>query len=218
VCLVGVWDTLGVRVDALVFDLDGTLWDTCETCAIAWNAVVARLGIAYRTMTAADVRAVAGRPHLDAIRAAFPGLGEGDVVRLTEATAVADNEAIARDGGAVYPGVREHVPALARRVPLLIVSNCQRGYVETFLGWSGLGAHFADFECWGNTGRTKAENLGAIVARNRLRAPFFIGDTEGDRSAAEANGVPFVHVTWGFGDVARPDFRVDRFEEIARLV
>jgi phosphoglycolate phosphatase len=207
-----------VRPDAIVFDLDGTLWDTCATCALAWNEVVASLGIAHRPIVAADVRAVAGQPHLDGVRRAFPGLAEPDVVRIAEATAVADNEAIARAGGLVYPGVREHVPALARRLPLMIVSNCQQGYVETFLRWTGLGAHFTDFECWGNTGRSKAENLGTVIARNGLRALLFVGDTEGDRSAAEANGVPFVHVTYGFGDVARCEHRVDRFADLVALV
>jgi phosphoglycolate phosphatase len=196
----------------------GTLWDTCETCAVAWNDVLVRLGIDYRIMTAADVRAVAGRPHLEGIRRAFPGLDERDVVRVAQATALADNEAIARDGGFVYPGVREHVPELARRLPLMIVSNCQSGYIETFLAWTGLAPHFVDFECWGNTGDTKAENLGSVIARNRVRYPLFIGDTEGDRVAADENGVRFVHVTWGFGEVARCDQRVDRFAEIAALI
>ncbi len=207
-----------VTPDAIIFDLDGTLWDTCETCAVAWNAEVARLGIAYRTMTEADVRNVSGRPHLEAIRASFPGLVEVDVVRLCEATAIADNVAVARDGGTLYPGVREHVPALARRVPLMIVSNCQSGYVETFLAWSGLGACFVDFECWGNTGATKAENLGAVIARNRLRAPLFVGDTEGDRSAADANGVRFVHVGWGYGTVDRCHRRIHHFAELGSLL
>jgi phosphoglycolate phosphatase len=206
-----------VRPDALVFDLDGTLWDTCETCAIAWNAELARLGIVYRPMTAADVRAVSGQPHVAAIRAAFPGLAEPDVVRLAEATAIADNDAVARDGGMLYPGVREHVPEIAQRLPLMIVSNCQRGYIETFLAWSGLAAAFGDFECWGNTGATKAENLRAVIARNRLRAPLFVGDTEGDRSAADANRVGFVYASYGFGTVDRYDHRIDRFAELLEL-
>ena len=204
--------------DALIFDLDGTLWDTCETCAVAWNAEVARLGIVYRTMTAADVRGVSGQPHLQAIRTAFPGLTEADVVRLYDATAIADNEAVARDGGVLYPGVGEHVPELARRLPLMIVSNCQRGYIETFLAWSGLAACFGDFECWGNTGTTKAANLGAVIARNRLRAPLFIGDTEGDRSAADENRVGFVWASYGYGTVDRYDHRIDRFADVVALL
>ena len=107
---------------------------------------------------------------------------------------------------------------LFRLFALMIVSNCQSGYIETCLGWTGLGPHFVDFECWGNTGDTKAENLRLVIARNRVRDPLFIGDTEGDRAAADENGVRFVHVTWGFGAVERCDQRLDRFAEIAALI
>ncbi len=205
--------------DALVFDLDGTLWDTCGTCADAWNRVLAQLGIVRPVpVTANDVRAISGMPHYDGIRRAFPDLTDEQALRVGELTAEEDNRAIAAHGGILYPGVREHLPRLAARVPLFIVSNCQRGYIETFRAWSGLDAHFVDHECWGNTGASKADNLRAIVARNRLSRPLFVGDTEGDRAAAEANGIPFVHVTYGFGTVARCDHRIDRFAELATLL
>ena len=204
--------------DALIFDLDGTLWDTCETCADAWNPVLARLGIAHRQMTAADVRAVAGLPHLEAIRRAFPGLTESQILELAGATAEADNEAVARHGGTLYPGVREHVLMLCQRVPLLIVSNSQQGYIETFLAWSRLAACFTDFECWGNTGRTKSENVAELVRRNRLSRPLLVGDTDGDREAAEANGLRFVYASYGFGSVPRYDHRIEYFADLVSLV
>lgn len=207
-----------MRPDALIFDLDGVLWDTCGTCADAWNRVLARLGIVRKPVVAADVRAVSGMPHLDGIRRAFPDLSEENVVRVAEATAEEDNLAVGTHGGVLYAGVREHVPLLSARLPLMIVSNCQRGYIETFLAWSGLGPHFVDRECWGNTGRMKPDNLAAVIRRNRLDRPLFIGDTEGDRAAAEANGVPFVHATYGFGTVARSDHRIDRFEDLTALL
>ncbi len=64
------------RRDALILDLDGTLWDTCDACAGAWNRVLGRLGIAHRPITAADLRSVAGRPHTEGIRRVFPDLSE----------------------------------------------------------------------------------------------------------------------------------------------
>jgi phosphoglycolate phosphatase len=207
-----------VGSDALIFDLDGTLWDSNATCAAAWNRVLARLAIPYRRIEAGDVRAVAGKPHLEAIRAVFHDLDEPRIQRISAETEREDNLAIAEHGADVYPGVRELVPRLRRRVPLFIVSNCQKGYIEVFLTWSGLGVHFVDFECWGNTGASKSENLRSVIERNGLRAPLFIGDTEGDRAAARDNGVGFVHASYGFGHVVDCDHRITRFDELEGLL
>ncbi|MGH7306843.1 MAG: HAD family hydrolase, partial [Candidatus Rokuibacteriota bacterium] len=91
------------------------------------------------------------------------------------------------------------VRRLCARYPLFIVSNCQSGYIETFFQWSRLGGCFRDFECWGNTGLSKTENLRVLVDRNELRQPVLVGDTPGDQTAARECGLPFLHTTYGFG-------------------
>ena len=204
--------------DALIFDLDGTLWDTSAICATAWNRVVSELGVMGREVTADDMRAVAGLPHTDAVRRIFSELSEPDVVRISELSMLEDNRALAEAGGILYPGVRAGIPSLSSALPLMIVSNCQAGYIEIFLETSGLASSFGDFECWGNTGSGKSENLRAVVARNRLRSPWFIGDTEGDRSAARENGLFFVHAAYGFGTVPDADARIATFDELSALV
>jgi len=210
----GMLEGMAARPDALIFDLDGTLWDTCATCADTWNRVLGRLGIAYRPINAADVRSVAGQPHTEGVRRVFVGLSEDQIRSISEATQIEDNLAIARSGGGLYPGVREHVPRLRALLPLMIVSNCQRGYIEIFLSTSGLAAHFSDFECWGNTGQTKSANLRALIERNRLRSPWFIGDTEADFEAARDNGLRFIHASYGFGEVFACEHRITRFTEL----
>jgi len=185
--------------DAIVFDLDGTLWDTCETCAIGWNLVLDRNAIRFRTITADDVRAVAGKPHAQCIRVTFVGVPEREILTLIAETQLEDNRLVAEQGGVLYPDVEDGIRRLRARYPLFIVSNCQTGYVETFYRWSGLESCFRDFECWGNTGRTKAENLGPLIARNGLRRALLVGDTPGDQAAARECGVPFVYVDYGFG-------------------
>ncbi|HEX6278183.1 MAG TPA: HAD family hydrolase [Polyangiaceae bacterium] len=207
-----------MHADALIFDLDGTLWDTCDTCAAAWNRVTRALGLAVREVTADDVRGVAGLPHTEGVRRVFDDLSEADVELVSERTQREDNRALAETGGTLYPGVSELVPRLGAALPLFIVSNCQAGYIEVFLETSGLTRYFADFECWGRTGRTKSENLRSLVDRNRLWTPWFVGDTEGDRNAARENGVRFAHAAYGFGKVSDSDARLETFEDTARLV
>jgi phosphoglycolate phosphatase len=206
------------KIDAVVFDLDGTLWDTSVACAQGWNRVLRRHGIPFREITAADVRGVAGKPHEACIREVFQGLTEHQVHTLIAQTPEEDNQMVAILGGTLYPGVKVGLERLSRSYPLFIVSNCQSGYIETFLRYTGLGALFRDFECWGDTGVSKAENLRDVIVRNRLAVPLFVGDTEGDWLAAAACRVAFVHVTYGFGRCAAPDFRVSLFSELVELV
>jgi len=198
-------------IDSVVFDLDGTLWDTCPTCAIGWNNVLRRHGIAFREITVEDIQSVTGRPHEDCIRRIFVGLPEAQLILLATETATEDVRLVAEIGGTLYPGVEAGLPRLSERLPLFIVSNCQAGYIETFLTWSGLGTLFRDVECWGNTGLSKAANLARLIDRNGLRAPVLVGDTPGDESAARECGVPFVHVDWGFGDCPGADRRFSSF-------
>lgn len=185
-------------LDSVIFDLDGTLWDTCDSCAAGWNRVLRARGIAFREISGDDLRRVTGRPHEECVRTILAQVPEPELSALVDLTMHEDNRSIEQDGGVLYPGVREGLHALAERYRLFIVSNCASGYIEAFLGWSKLGELFEDHECWGDTRRTKGSNALSVVRRNELRSPVFVGDTSGDRDAARDACIPFVQVTYGF--------------------
>ncbi len=206
------------RCDGLIFDLDGTLWDSTATVAAAWSAVVRRMGQPHRTIAPGEIAAVMGKPHRELCRALLPGLPEARQEALALECYAEEERRLHAEGGQLFPGVREGLATLARQVPLFIVSNCQRGYIETFLDWSGLRPLFRDTECHGNTGADKAENLRRLMRRNGLCAPCFVGDTESDRLAAAQAGLPFVHAAYGFGQVPQAEERIGSFAElVARM-
>ena len=202
-------------IDAVVFDLDGTLWDTSASCAVAWNRVLARHRIPFRPITEHDVRGVTGKPHEECIREVFTGLDEAHIQTLSAETQTEDNRVVAELGGELFGDVEAGLQRLCARYPLFIVSNCQMGYIETFFQWSKLGKCFRDFECWGNTGLSKTQNLRVVIDRNRLRHPVFVGDTPGDQTAARDCNVPFVHAAYGFGRCATPDHAFPSFAALA---
>ncbi len=191
----------GFRPDGVIFDLDGTLWDSTATVTQAWNRVLERLGDPRPPLSVADIAGVMGMAHLDICRTLFPGLAEARREEVVLACYVEEEQAIHAQGGVLYAGVEAGLSTLAAGLPLFIVSNCQRGYIESFLAWSGLARCFADVECHGNTGAPKDENLRRIARRNGLQHPIYIGDTEGDRRAAASAGMPFIHAAYGFGSL-----------------
>lgn len=204
--------------DSLVFDLDGTLWDTCASCALAWNLVVKRHGLEFREITADGVRQVTGKPHDACIRETFVGLSEPALQVLIDETSTEDNRMIELHGGELFGGVRDGIVALAAKYPLFIVSNCQAGYIELFLRSSELSASFRDFECWGNTGRAKPENLRDLISRNQLQKPWFIGDAPGDLQAARACAIPFVHAAYGYCRVDSAELTLAEFGDLPRAL
>ena len=200
--------------DSIVFDLDGTLWDTTPACTIAWNKCVDALGIKYRPIVDDDIRRVTGKAHDVCIRETFKGLPENQLRDLIEMSEVEDSAVIEEIGGSLYPRVQDLLPKLASRYPLFIVSNCQSGYIETFLKLTGFERHFTDFECFGNTRQSKGHNLQQIISRNNLRRPVMVGDASGDETAARECGVPFHFVTYGFGEPISPDHTFHSFSEL----
>jgi phosphoglycolate phosphatase len=203
-----------VPPEGIVFDLDGTLWDASVTVAEAWDAAVRARHPRHPPITRADILAVMGLSHRPILERIFPQHPAEEQERLALLCYAEEERRLRAEGGAVYPGVPEGLARLRARWPLFIVSNCQAGYIETFLDCTGLHGTFRDFECHGRTGRDKGENLIALLRRNGLRAALMVGDTAGDEDAARAAGTPFLHAAYGFGAARAPHRRCADFAQV----
>ena len=180
---------------AIGFDLDGTLWDATAPVVSAWNRVFAREGLSRR-LTAADVHAVMGKT-MDEIGAAL--LGDLSPARRGEIMDACGDEEVAFlrvHGATLYPGVPETLRSLAGWYDLYLVSNCPRGYAQSFLD---------------------AHGLRALVQRRGIERGLYVGDTAGDEAAARFASLPFVHAAYGFGAAKAPDAVLRSIAELPAL-
>ena len=203
--------------DGVLFDLDGTLWDSCRVVAESWGETLRRLDPAAICPDTGDVRGIMGMTAPQIAQTLFSRYGE-DAERVCMQCINEETDYITPRGGELYPALKETLAALSAHVPLFIVSNCLDGYIQCFLTSSGLGSYFRDFECEGSTGLSKAENIALLCRRHGLRHPVYVGDTRSDESSARAAGCAFIHAAYGFGSAQTPDAVLHTLGELTELL
>ncbi len=205
-----------MKADGLIFDMDGTLWDSTQAIVESWNIVFEKLGLDYRT-TASDLDAQMGKPMPEIFASLLPDQSEEVLKKVEKECCSFENEYLSIHGGILYPDLENVLVRLSENIPLFIVSNCQDGYIEAFFASHKLGHLFKDYECWGHTLLSKAENIKLVVERNGLKNPVYVGDTALDGISSRQAGVSFVHAAYGFGTTDDCDASVSSFSELLSL-
>lgn len=205
-------------IDGVLFDLDGTLWDSCQRVAEAWQHVIAADPRIARSITAEDIAGIMGL-QTDAIgQKLLPHLPHEERLEILHTCMHYENEYISRVGARLYDGLEDTLKTLSQRKKLFIVSNCEDGYVECFFTAHGMKKYFVDYEYAGRTGLSKGQNILMVVQRNALTSPVYVGDTQGDADAAREADVPFIYARYGFGQVKEYEYAIDSPAELPALL
>jgi phosphoglycolate phosphatase len=204
-----------MNIDSIIFDLDGTLWDSTEVILKAWNKVISDKGEFREPITIKELQGVMGLLIRDIGARLLPNLDEGTQEKVMELCCKVEKELLLKEGGVLYPNLEHTLRELSQKYSLFIVSNCQCGYIETFLEHHNMEKYFKDIECAGSTGLVKGENIKKVIERNNLKNPVYVGDTQGDCDGARLAKIPFVYASYGFGKVKEYDYII---EEISNLL
>ena len=203
----------------IIFDVDGTLWDSAKPVAESWTLMLERrYPELARIITPDDMYRNMGKT-MDAIGAdLFPGLAPDKRDEVMDACMRYENEYLADHPGVTYPNMKETLAALSREYGLYIVSNCQEGYIEALMAACGIASYISDTECFGATGRPKGDNSRLVMERNGLEKCLYVGDTAMDQEAAGKAGIPFVFASYGFGQASGADAVIGSLAELPRAV
>ena len=206
-----------MKIDSIILDVDGTIWNTTGIVASAWNKVIDENFPQVSHVTADILKGQFGKTMDVIADNLFGVLSAEEKKLLMEKCCFEEQKALlSNTENITYKGVIKTLQKLSKRVPLFIVSNCQKGYIELVIEKNGITDLIKDFECFGNNGNSKDENIRLIVKRNGLENPVYVGDTQGDYEACIKAGVPFVWAAYGFG-CPNDDKYFAKLEEFAQL-
>ena len=197
--------------------MDGTVWDSAENVARSWTVKVQEAGYKDRIVTKEDIQGVMGKP-MDVIADILFSYTKKGPCETYEVEYLREN------GGMLYDGVIETWTKLKKKgYHIYIVSNCQAGYIEAFLGYFGISYGtkedlVEDIECYGNNLLQKDENIRLLADRNKLTDACYVGDIQSDYEATTKAGLPFIHAKYGFGTIDAEVPGIDSFEELIKVV
>ena len=178
----------------IIFDMDGTLWDSTENITKAWNEVLVKYGYGNLKLTVEQVSKEMGKLMRD----------------------IADS--LFKNGANVYDGVEDVFKKLNKKYNVFIVSNCQEGYLRTFLEYYDFNKYVLDYEEAGRTGMPKDENIRLVIKRNHLDKAFYVGDTLGDMESADKAGIPYILAAYGFGTVPADRMKINNIKELPEFI
>ena len=202
---------------AIIFDLDGTLWDTSDTVVRIWNEVLS-VKCPKLHMTKEIMASLMGKNKAQFMDDFFVGIEKSDAETLISEIFAHEQEYLIEHGANMYDGVIETLNELKNDYAIAIVSNCQSGYLNAFLTHYKLKDTLTDFECAGSSPLSKGENIKLVVQRNGFDKAIYVGDTKSDETAAREAQLPFVYASYGFGDVESYDAIINSFKEIKSAI
>ncbi len=210
-------DDKKIMTDGIIFDVDGTVWDSTPIVEQAWNRALEESGYSVR-VTADRLKGLFGLPMDDIIADLLPEASPEERTKFAPLSYKYEHEYLSENGGVVYEGFGEMLRKLYDAgFDLYVVSNCQAGYIELMLEKTGFGRYIKDHVCFGDNGLFKAENINLICERNDIKKPIYVGDTQMDADACIKAGVPIVFASYGFGRVADPDYVIDKPADLVGL-
>jgi len=203
----------------IIFDLDGTLWDSTVPVAESWNILIRQetdLGI---VLAPQDIMRNMGKTMDQIADDLFADLPQEERYALARRCETFENEYITKSGATLYEGVEETLTKLKDMgITMSVVSNCQEGYVKAFLDSMDMWKYFIDYEEWGRTRLLKAGNIRLVMERNGEDRAIYVGDIQTDADAAHEAGIPCIHAAYGFGQIRDAEGVIRRFEELPEVL
>ncbi|MEN2986157.1 MAG: HAD-IA family hydrolase [Thermodesulfovibrionaceae bacterium] len=211
-----------MSVELIIFDLDGTLVDSCKDIANALNYCLQRRG--YKGLPLNVVKTMIG----EGVRRLIEKVIEYKKLQISTEEMiecfVSYYKAHITDFTKPYPKVKETLKVFKNIKKAIISNKLTELTIETVKNLSLI--HYFDFIGGSDSFQErKPSALPIIEVMKKLNSKpentIIVGDSELDIKAGKSAKIKTVAVTYGYGDrnsLSEADFKIDRFEDLIEIV
>lgn len=205
-----------MKIDAILFDLDGTLWEVVDSTYLATKQITDKYNLPE--VTKETIIKCMGKTKDECCKLYYPSEDVERGKKLLEEGGFINNEMLKVYGGNVYSGLEETLNELKKKYKLCIVSNCIAGYIEAFLESSKLSKYFDDYIAAGKEKLKKSDAIKEVIKRNNIKNAIYVGDTIKDKEAAKEAKIEFIHARYGFDKNLQSKYYIDDIRNLPLLL
>jgi len=215
------------KFDAIIFDFDGTLFQTEKLVLYAFDKTFSQLEadgyVIERFPTEADILSVIGMT-LDKIWAKLlPNLPEDAHIKANELLLTNELEGVKSGYGALYPKVVETLLQLKNgNYRLFIASNGLEDYIKGLAKAFRIDHYFEAMYSAGEFNTASKDDLVARLIKNySISNGVMVGDRISDISAGKYNGLYTIACDFGFAsqeELKDADSKIDSFDQLVNVL
>ena len=199
----------------IIFDLDGTLWDTVIPTHKAANDIAIENNL--KEVSLQTIINGMGKDKVYNAQKYYPDIDLNKALELLNESSKRNEYYLKNKEANLYPDVEKALRNLSQKYDLFIASNCfDDDYINTFKSY--LNVYFKDSIAAGTLNINKAEAIKLLIERNNLDTAIYVGDTQLDLESANEANIPFIYCTYGFGKTDNFKYSINSIKELDNII